>query len=169
MRRAAATDGAAIAAVKWRTFGSAYRSILPDELLDRREVVPPVSFWVSRALMGAPSGHVLLAWGRPGELLGYVDAGPCRDDDVEASVTGEVYELYVDPSAQRLGGGRLLLGAAVTALRAGGRADVRLWVLAANHRALAFYRSQGWAADGGARREDLGTFEVDEVRFALAT
>ncbi|MCU1352203.1 MAG: hypothetical protein JWM05_1412, partial [Acidimicrobiales bacterium] len=50
VRPAAATDGAAIAAVKWRAFGTSYRGILPDELLDRREVVPPVAFWVGRAM-----------------------------------------------------------------------------------------------------------------------
>ncbi|MCU1352005.1 MAG: GCN5-related N-acetyltransferase, partial [Acidimicrobiales bacterium] len=168
VRLAAATDGAAIAAVKWRAFGTSYRGILPDEFLDRREVVPPVAFWVGRAMVPPSRRHALLAWGRPGEVLGYLDAGPCRDADVDPDVTAEVYELYVDPSTQGIGGGRLLLERAVSRLRADGAEELRLWVLAANTRAHAFYSALGWEPDGAERHEDLGVVAVDEVRYRLA-
>ena len=111
-----------------------YRGVLPDEFLDRpRASCPPVVL----DRLGPPSHrrrrHSLIVLGRPGEVLGYCDAGPCRDDDVDPAVTGEIYELYLDPTAQRTGGGR---PAARRCHRAVGRrpvaTDLRLWVLRAN-------------------------------------
>jgi GNAT superfamily N-acetyltransferase len=115
VRVAVATDGAAIAAVKWRAFGANYRGgVLSDAFLDRREVVPAVSFWVGRAMVPPSRRHRLFVWGRPGTVLGYLDAGPVHPDDAEPGSpdAGEVYELYVDPAAQGRGGGLRLLRAA---------------------------------------------------------
>jgi GNAT superfamily N-acetyltransferase len=139
--------------------------VLPDEFLDRREVVPPASAWVNRATLPPSRRHALLVWGRPGEVHGYVDIGPAREDDLDAAVTGEVRELYVDPSSQRRGGGALLLGAAIERLDAAGLSDHRLWVMAANAAGQAFYVAQGWAPDGSTKRVDLGTFAVEERRY----
>ena len=165
VRPAAPTDGAAIAAVKWRTFGVSYRGVLPDDFLDRRDVVPPPSAWVNRATLPPSRQHALLVWGRPGEVHGYVDTGPARDDDTDPARTGEVRELYVDPSAQRRGGGVLLLDAAVGRLAAAGLADCLLWVMAANSAGRAFYAAQGWAGDGATKQVALGSSTIEELRY----
>ena len=99
MRPAVPADGPAIAAVKWRASAVAYRGVLPDAFLDQAELVPPVGFWVGRALRPPSRRHALVAWGRPGSVLGYADVGPCRDPGVDPERVGEVYELYVDPAA----------------------------------------------------------------------
>ncbi len=165
VRRAVAADGPAIAAVKWRAFGTCYRGVLPDAFLDGSQVVPPVAFWIGRAAVPPSRRHALFVLGRPGHVLGYCDSGPCRDHDVDPAVTGEVYELYLDPTAVRAGGGRRLLDRAVDQLRESGSTDLRLWVLAANAAGRAFYETQGWAPDGAARSEDIGVAMVDEVRY----
>ncbi|HEY4378666.1 MAG TPA: GNAT family N-acetyltransferase [Acidimicrobiales bacterium] len=168
VRLAVGIDGPAIASVKWRTYGTNYRGLLPDAFIDQRDIVPPVAFWIGRAAVPPSRRHSLAVWGRPGEVFAYCDAGPCRDDDVESAVTGEVYELYVDPSVQGRGVGRVLLAEATERLRAAGCTDLRLWTLAANTAAHAFYRQQGWEPDGTERREDLGVVVFDEIRFRWA-
>jgi ribosomal protein S18 acetylase RimI-like enzyme len=165
VRLAVPADGPAIASVKWRAFGDCYRGVLPDEFLDGREIVPPVAFWIGRAAVPPSRRHSLFVLGRPGLVLGYCDAGPCRDSDVDAAVTGEVYELYLDPTALRAGGGRRLLDRTVAHLVSSGSTDLRLWVLRANEAGRAFYEACGWRPDGTTRIEDLGMFEFEEVRY----
>lgn len=160
VRLATAHDGAAIAAVKWRAFGTSYRGVFPDAFLDGRDVVPPASYWIGRAMVPPSRRHQLLVWGRPGRVFGYVDTGAASDD------VGEVFELYVDPVVQGLGGGARLLDAASGALAAAGFTRLELSVVATNPRAQAFYRHQGWAPTGQVVHVDLGTVAFDEVRFA---
>jgi ribosomal protein S18 acetylase RimI-like enzyme len=172
VRAATALDGTAIAAVKWRAFGTSYRGVLPDAFLDERDVVPPASYWTGRAMVPPSRRHRLLVWGRPGRVFGYVDTGPAHPGelgdgaDAEVGDVGEVFELYVDPAAQGLGGGARLLEAAGIALVDAGFARLELSVVATNARAQAFYRRRGWAPTGRVVHVDLGTLVFDEVRFA---
>lgn len=168
VRLAVPADGPAIAAVKWRAFGTCYRGVLPDAFLDRRDIVPPVGFWVGRAAVPPSSQQWLTVLGRPGHVLGYCDAGPCPDTDVDPSITGEVYELYLDPTVLRAGGGSRLLDDAVDHLSSSGLVVQRLWVLRANTGARSFYESRRWLPDGAVRTEDLGDITVDEVRYRRA-
>lgn len=170
VRVAVATDGAAIAAVKWRAFGANYRGgVLADDFLDQRDVVPPASYWVGRAMVPPSRRHRLFAWGRPGTVYGYLDAGPAHADDVapgqDAALVGEVFELYVDPMAQRRGGGAALLAAATTWMGEAGFAVAELSTLVTNPAAQAFYRAQGWEPTGRVVPVDLGVVRFDEARF----
>ncbi|CAN5204002.1 hypothetical protein BH20ACT3_BH20ACT3_08770 [soil metagenome] len=102
VRPAVGADGAAIAAVKWRAFGTSYRGgVLPDAFLDGRGVVPTASFWTTRAATPPSRRHRLLVWGRPGVVFGYLDCGPVVTDEGDGSdgrEVGEFYELYGDPA-----------------------------------------------------------------------
>jgi len=173
VRVASAVDAAAIAAIKWRAFGANYRhGVLPDEFLDRREVVPPVSFWIGRAMVPPTRRHRLLVWGRPGVVFGYLDAGPVHDeggDDgrgPDRAAVGEVYELYVDPTAQGRGGGARLLDAAEDWFRAVGFQRAELSTLVTNPDAQRFYRGRGWEPTGREIPVDLGVVAFTEARFA---
>lgn len=169
IRVAAATDGPAIAAVKWRAFGASYRGgVLADDFLDSRDVVPPASFWVGRAMIPPSRLHRLFVWGRPGTVFGYLDAGPVHPEDADPSQppSGEVYELYVDPVAQRAGGGARLLAAAEGWFADRGLERVELSTLASNPAAQAFYERQGWSPTGRSIPVDLGSVSFVEVRFA---
>jgi ribosomal protein S18 acetylase RimI-like enzyme len=168
IRQATAFDGAAIAAVKWRAFGVTYRGVLPDRFLDHRDVVPPPAFWSGRAMVPPSPRYRLWVWGRPGEVLGYADTGPVHPDDssAERPEAGEVYELYVDPAAQGLGGGTRLLVEAEASLAAAGGGWGELSVLDVNHRARSFYESRGWIDTGRVTHVDLGVVAFDERRYA---
>ncbi len=167
VRPATALDGAAVAAVKWRAFGTNYRGgVLPDAFLDGRDVVPPASYWVGRAMVPPSRRHRLLVWGRPGTVYGYVDCGPAHPDDAgDRSDVGEVWELYVDPAAQGLGGGARLLAAASAWLDEVGLVHQELSVLRTNPAALAFYRRRGWQPTGAVRPVDLGVVAFEELRL----
>jgi len=166
VRPATAVDGPAIAAVKWRAFGTSYRGVFPDAFLDGREVVPPPGYWVGRALAPPSRRHRLFAWGPPGAVLGYLDCGPVREGEAGApAAVGEVYELYVDPCAQGLGGGGLLLDAATSWLAEAGFTRAELSVVSTNEAAQAFYRSRGWAPTGEEEAVDLGIVAFVERRF----
>lgn len=167
IRVAEAHDGPAIAAIKWRAFGASYRGgILPDRFLDQRDIVPPASYWVGRAMVPPSRRHHLLVWGRPGTVQGYLDAGPAhRDDAGPAGEVGEVFELYVDPTAQGRGGGRRLLAEAEARLAASGFATAELSALEGNGAAHRFYRAAGWEPTGEVIDVDLGVVAFREVRF----
>lgn len=176
IRRATAEDGAAIAAIKWRCFGTNYRGgVLADDFLDERDIVPPVSYWVGRAMVPPSRRHALLVWGRPGTVHGYLEAGPAHVDDAldpdaagpHGSI-GEVAELYVDPSAQGAGGGAGLLAAGEAFLAAAGCTTLELAVVATNPRAIAFYERHGWAPTGRERQVELEGLSFTELRCAKA-
>lgn len=169
VRVATATDGAAIAAVKWRAFGVNYRGgVLADDFLDQRGVVPPASFWVGRAMVPPSRRHRLWVWGRPGTVHGYLDGGPVHPDDADPAQppSAEVYELYIDPDAQGRGGGGRLLAVAEAWFAEQGYVRVELSTLASNPDAQAFYRAHGWTPTGRTIPVDLGVVAFDEVRFA---
>jgi GNAT superfamily N-acetyltransferase len=169
VRAATAVDGAAIAAVKWRVFGTTYRGVLPDAFLDRREVVPPVAFWTGRAMVPPSRRHRLLVWGRPGVVHGYLDCGPAHTDGPapaeQAGDVGEVYELYVDPGAHGLGGGSRLLDAAEGWLAEAGFSTLELSTLAGNGAARRFYEARSWEPTGRTDHVDLGVVAFDEARY----
>lgn len=170
VRVAVAADGAAIAAVKWRAFGANYRDgVMAEDFLDGRDVVPPASFWVGRAMVPPSRRHRLFVWGRPGTVYGYLDAGPAHAEDLEpgqdADAVGEVFELYVDPAAQGRGGGAALLASASSWMAEVGFAVAELSTLVTNPDAQAFYRSQGWEPTGRVTPVDLGVVRFEEARF----
>ena len=107
-------------------------------------------------------------WGRPGTVFGYLDAGPVHPDDADPSQpeSGEVYELYVDPTAQGRGGGGRLLAAGEEWLRSVGFDRAELSTLVTNPAAQAFYVARGWEPTGRIIPMDLGVVAFEEMRFA---
>ena len=114
------------------------------------------------------AGSALMAVQESGESRrGVRTDGDLFDDaDPGASDAGEVYELYVDPSAQRAGGGGRLLDAAEAWFPTVGYERAELSTLATNPAAQAFYRARGWEPTGRVTPVDLGVVAFDEVRFA---
>jgi GNAT superfamily N-acetyltransferase len=159
IRPATAADAAAIAWVHVETWRAAYDGILPREFLAALSVPAAESRWADRLAGDDPGTYVS---GDP--VDGFACAGPVRDADVPASY-GEVYALYVHPTAQRAGAGAALLAAAEGWLAGRGCRDAVLWTLTANAAGRAFYRARDWREDGTERTIDVGGTLADEVRF----
>jgi ribosomal protein S18 acetylase RimI-like enzyme len=108
------------------------------------------------------------AWKRPGQtilaatedepphaVLGFVGF------QLVADAAGYVSSLYVSPSLQGGGVGRLLLSEAEKELRDAGARTARLWVFEENAPSRAFYAKRGWQPDG--RRETLPEWGVPQL------
>jgi GNAT superfamily N-acetyltransferase len=159
---ATADDAEAIARVHVRSWQAAYRSVVPDAILDGLSVEGRAAWWRS-TISGAGDTRVWVA--RPsGTVEGFAVTGPARDDDLPPGA-GEVHAIYLDPSVWSTGLGRVLFGAAVADLDGRGFAPLVLWVLSLNPRGRHFYEAAGWRVDGASRMLDFDGKPIEETRY----
>lgn len=163
IRTATVEDAAGIAAVHVRGWQHAYRGIFPDDYLDALSIEQREKRWLG---ILAPGGSPTWVAEEEGRILGWGSAGACRDADGDET-TGELWALYVDPDAWRRGIGRAIWKVVEAHLRAAGYRSATLWVLADNHRALQFYHSLGFQADGHEKLLEQGGASIREVRLRL--
>lgn len=164
LRRATGADAPVVAAMHVRAWQVAYRGIVPDAFLDGLDVEARAArYSFDRSEPGDPETWIAL----DGEdLVGMVNVGPARDDDLPG--LGEVRAVYVAPDRWRSGAGSALLAMAERRLADSGFADACLWVLADNARARRFYERAGWRIDGGTKTIVIGGRELLEVRYRKA-
>ncbi len=165
VRPAAPADAAAIADLRVAAWQAAYAEILPADYLASMRVTDEEVARRRRRLAAPPAGGGELVAVSDGKVVGWLVAGPSRDDDADPARTGEVYACYVRPAAWGRGVGRVLLDAGLAVLGEHGYRRVTLWVLADNARARRFYRGAGLHPDGASKPIELGV-EVLEVRHA---
>lgn len=140
VRPACPDDAAAIAGICTRAARAAYADLVTDDYLTRvidhffaidrlvQEVAPgPGWFGFTVAEEGA---HVLAAAGTGASAE---HAGAC-----------ELFALYVDPSAQRRGLGRVLVADAVSAASRAGASRLDVAVMPGNEPARRFYQACGF-------------------------
>ena len=157
VRPAGVADALAIEAIRVRGWRAAYRHVFPPAELDALPV--DETRWRNR-LEKPPAGWAVFVADEGETVTGFAALGPSRDE----RGVGELYAIYVDPSAWGSGVGRALIAEAEAAL--GARWDeATLWVLEDNPRARRFYERAGWAPDGAQKAEErLGVAAV-EVRY----
>ena len=162
------SDIDALAEVHVRTWQSAYAGIVPAEVL---AALDPVAWAARRRTRTPPPGARTLVADDDGAVIGFATFGPGRlknhsgvDDQ-----TGELYAIYVDPTRQRDGAGRLLLTAARKQLTEAGFPVMWLWVFEENHPARRFYERMGLAPDGEQQfyTPPGSTVELPEIRYAV--
>ena len=157
-----------VAALHARAWQKNYAGILPADLL--ADLDPDA--WAQRRrdlLARVDRPFTSLVAEHEGSLAGFVQFGPYRVNQDPTNIDpefGEILAIYVDPDRWRGGVGGVLMRAALDQLE---QPEVRLWVLAENKLAQAFYRKHGLSPDGvTALWRPRGT-EIDypEVRFAI--
>ncbi|MCD4524100.1 GNAT family N-acetyltransferase [Nocardioides sp. cx-173] len=148
VRPATPSDAPALAHLHLDVWDDAYTGLMPQPILDERRTTldERVARWRAILEEGGPT-PTLLAVG-PDGLIGFVSAGPGRDNDVDIEL--ELKALYVRKEWWGTGVGYVLFEEAV-----GDRAAY-LWVLAGNTRAIAFYERQGFRLDGTEDEHDEG-------------
>jgi GNAT superfamily N-acetyltransferase len=149
--------------------------------------------WRRQHLAQPQDDHcTLVAVDAAGTIVGFVNAGRYRQAEQRLDDVGEIYAIYLTPSAAGTGAGRALMDAAVdwlsarirpprfeTALRTEskppgrGLTEIRLWVFEGNARARAFYHRYGFRFDGvrtdyTLERPGMPTVVLPEVRLSLA-
>lgn len=144
VRRAVADDVPALAELHLDVWDEAYAGLVPQSVLDARRARPTeqrTERW-RRVMAHVPTWVAA----RDDDLLGFVNAGPGRDESGDL----EVMALYVRAAVYGHGIGHRLLHTAI------GSRPAYLWVLDGNSRAIAFYERQGFGFDGRTKTEDEG-------------
>lgn len=163
LKQADPDDAGSIADVHVETWQDAYRTSMPDDVLDALSVEDREQQWRSQLKDGEV--EVWLAVGDNDRIFGFTAFGPAREED---SNGGELYALYVRPERQRNWIGHSLLGTAETRMQQRGHSEAYLWVLTDNTGARTFYEQCGWSADEsetGKRIDERCDMTLEEVRY----
>lgn len=165
-RPAEAADIARVQAVAWRT---AYRALLPAEVLDTWDEGAAAATWRAAVVDPPTPGHVVLVALEGSAVVGFTAFGPAELTDGEpAGANGplsDISTLLVEPRWGRRGHGSRLLAAVVDLGRAQGVAELRTWLPEADTVSAAFFESAGWEPDGWARTLDTGGSPLRELRW----
>lgn len=163
IRAATPDDAGDIERIRVAGWRAAYPGLVPQAYLDAMRLDDDaIAARRRRMCRNPPEVRSLVSEGGAG-TTGFVVYGPDREDHG----LGEVYALYVDPSAWSHGAGRALLGRALRALACAGYPEAGLWVLDGNARARAFYERFGMSATGQRHLFEIGDVGVPEVRYAI--
>ena len=131
LRRMCPDDALGVARVHVATWRAAYSGLVPRTYLDALDVIDQARTWGER-IAGWPAGmHGWVVENPDGEIVAIASGGPDRRRD--GAGAGELYCLYVRPSAQGQGIGRKLCERITRALIDDGIRRVRVWVLTENH------------------------------------
>lgn len=168
VREPRVVDIEAIAAINVRAWQHAYAGLMPADFLASQESAPRAAALRERFRTGtcAPG---FVAVGDTGTVAGYCWFGDYRPDDDAPSPPGEgwgeIYAIYVDPSAIGTGAGGALMTATLGALAP---RPVALWVLEGNAPARGFYERAGFRPDGTTADFRAGGLLIPEVRYTLS-
>ncbi|MGY1753623.1 N-acetyltransferase family protein [Blastococcus sp. SYSU D01042] len=161
-----AADIARVQAIAWRT---AYRSVLPPELLDTWDEQAAADTWRAAVRSPPTPAHLVLVALEGDTVVGFTAFGPADLTDGEpadpAGPMSDVSTLLVEPRWGRRGHGSRLLAAVVDLVRSQGVVRLRTWVPEADAVTASFLESAGWEPDGWARTLDTGGTPLRELRW----
>jgi len=167
IRNATPADAEDLAKVRVKSWQTAYKGLLPDEVLDSLDLEENTSRFLRR--LENPGDYTSEDWvfERDGCVIGWLSWMPGRDADVDSEAVAELLALYALPEVFGQGIGHALMEAFLTKLRSlNSYKKVTLWVLEENKGAIGFYERHGFEADG--RTKDLvmgGEVLAQEIRF----
>jgi GNAT superfamily N-acetyltransferase len=158
VRPARAGDAEAVARVQGVTWRTAYRAVLPTEVLDGWDEAAVTETWRTAIATPPSPGHRVLVAVEREEVVGFaaVATGP------EAA---EISTLLVEPRWGRRGHGSRLLAAVTDLAAADGTTRLEVWLAESDQASADFYESAGWAPDGWARTLDTGATPLRELRW----
>jgi GNAT superfamily N-acetyltransferase len=159
VRAALVEDAAAVARVHVATWRSAYRGILPDDLLASLSESAYKERWTRIFSEGS---HLAYVAEESDRVVGLASAGRDRAD--ETLFGGELYAIYVLKGVQGRGHGRALVRAVVEGLRGLGLVGMIVWVLRDNQPARRFYERLG-GVYAGSQPITIGSTSLEEVAY----
>jgi GNAT superfamily N-acetyltransferase len=167
LREAEMDDAMGIAVVHVRSWQAAYRGLLPQDFLDGLDPVCRCAMWKRILSSPGPRDHTVVAEDA-GEVVGFANVCPSRDDDATAATVGELTSIYLLSSVWGQGVGRQVMDGAVSSLVEDDFAEATLWVLEGNARARRFYEAGGWSPDGAVKEDIIRGSTIREVRYRRA-
>ncbi len=129
IRPACCDDTAAMARVRVDAWKVSFRNIVPDWYLDLLSYEVTERQW-HKNLWEEKGGQAFVVENELGEVVGTAICGPARDEGDEELLKdykGEIYVMYMLPTFQRQGAGRVLMHACAHALSESGLTPFFLW------------------------------------------
>lgn len=157
-------DARAVAEMHVRSWRDAYAGLLPQAMLDGLSVDRREEGWIKAFNETPARRRTWLAVEEP-RVLGFVTAGPSRDEEADKTHVGEILGIYVDKRHWGAGLGRELMRIGLEHLRSIGMREATLWVLHNNTRAHRFYEAAGFRPDGATKDEKRGEYVLHELRY----
>jgi len=138
-------DADQLAAVHVNGWRDTYAHLLPERFYDEAAYRRRLAMW-TRIIDDADPASTVRVSEIDGVIVGFGMAGPSHGDDSVREL--ELYSIYVEAAHHGSGAAQALLDAVL------GTAPAQLWVVADNARAQAFYRRNGFRADGATKVEE---------------
>ncbi|MEI4471068.1 GNAT family N-acetyltransferase [Frigidibacter sp. MR17.24] len=160
IRPARLADMAAIGGIVAASWRHTFDGLLPQDFL---ALITPDSQRSRHERTFARHGlqYLVAAGAKSGEVVGFVSWGPSRDPSFAMPI--EIYALYLRPSFERQGIGRLLLESAISAVATSGETALYLTALALNPNRVFYGRLGGIAID--APPIQLGNASYEQIGF----
>jgi GNAT superfamily N-acetyltransferase len=157
IRDATDADLDIVGRVHARSRRTTYVGLVPDGALRALTGAGQTRYWRRRLAAEPPpySMHVVEVEDR---VVGFVMGGAEGE-------TATLHAIHVLPAAQGSGAAGLLHETVLADFRTWGCTSAELWVLDGNERAQAFYRREGWTADGTRDAHVIGGAEVPILRY----
>ncbi len=165
IRPAVPSDSEGIAKVHTGSWQSAYRGILPDDWLDALKWQDRKERWDIGLRVGSPA-TIYVATNSEKEIVGFASMAHTRDEDLDSDISFELYAIYLSPKVWRKGVGSRLLSEILQQIPHHAK-QITLWVLTKNLQGRAFYERHGFKADGARKMAEIGTNELEEIRYRL--
>ena len=164
--RASTDDAAAIAHILVKSWQVAYRSIMPDELLDNLSIKQREDRWRYHLNSGGEA-YLLRS---PSAAIGIVEVSDFRDAIPDYCGWGEIPVIYILPEYYGSGLGGKLMQFALALFAERGRENIGIWVLEKNARAIGFYQKHGFVCSAHSKvHEPTGLVEILMLRQATGS
>jgi len=177
VRPACGPEAGELARIQRTSWARAGSSVVPPSVLDRLVSDDVVTHWAAAVETPPTPGHHVLVAREQETIVGMVAFGPAEDRDpvlengseglaaepADASPTGEIATLLVEPRWGRRGHGSRLLAATVDIARDDGVAVLIIWIPENDVSARTFFDSAGWAEAGRARTLDADGTPLREI------
>ena len=161
VRPARPGDAPAIARVQATTWRTAYRDVLPADVLDSWDDDAVAASWHSAITAPPTPAHLVLVAVEGADVVGFAAVAPGA-----GAAEAEMGPLLVEPRWGRRGHGSRLLAAVTDLVATDGRTTLHAWLLESDRASAAFLESAGWAEDGWARTLETGAEPLRELRWS---
>jgi GNAT superfamily N-acetyltransferase len=162
IREARPYDAPGVARVHVDTWRSAYRGQVDDDYLDNLDYGRAERTGPAAIARGEGDGvFMLVAADESDCVVGFAVGGQARGG--VAGLTGELHALYVSPSCQKGGVGRMLVEAVAQRLHEQGHESMIVWTLAKNPARGFYERLGGTFLSIG--RIDIGGVDYEKVAY----
>lgn len=174
VRPARAEDAQQIARIQLSTWRTAYRRLLPRQVLAQLDEEWMAQGWLA-AITAPPSPRhrvlVAVEQAEQSYLVGFAASGPADEDALAPEEKPlpdgvvAVTDLLVEPRWGRRGHGSRLLAASVDLWREDGFSTAVAWAYQGDPATIRFLTSAGWQPDGAGRALDVEDMLVPQVRL----